>query len=143
MHLRFLGAFCKAHQGVPSTTGVGWHGKLAFLDQSSVAIPYPFATSINNSCWAYDWPCYFHLNPPKVCHAPSPSGSLVPPAKHIRFQILLGWDGMGSRVSLASRVLPHTIHVPSKPITAMCHSGWPIFHLNPPKLAMLHRHQLQ
>ena len=58
--------------------------------------------------------------------------------KHIRSQVVLGWDGKGSRLSLACSRLPHHTLVPSESTTALGHSVWLDFQQTPPKLAMIH-----
>ena len=59
-----------------------------------------------------------------------------------RCQVKLGYNDIGIWLSLISRVLPNPSQMPNESTTAVGHNGWPCYHLNPTKLAMLYHLRL-
>ena len=58
-------------------------------------------------------------------------------------QVKLGYNDIGSWLSLISRVLTNLSQIPNESTTAVCHNDWPCYYLNPTKkLAMLYHLRL-
>ena len=66
------------------------------------------------------WPCSF-------------SSGLEPAEMSTRcHDVVVMWDDMGSRMSLAIKMQSHVKHIGTESTMAVGHSGWPCFHLQPP-----------
>ena len=57
-------------------------------------------------------------------------------------QVKLGYNDIGSWLSLISRVLTNPSQMPNESTTAVGHNGWLCYHLNPTKMAMLYHIRL-